>query len=196
MRFHKSIKIAPGVKLNFSKSGISSTVGGKGLSVNVGGKGAYLNTGIPGTGISNRTKLDGGNETKKRKTQPSAGFENAPQEIENASTGIEPETQETPFDISKAKKLRKGFGIAAIVFGILGLLSIPTVIWAIIYLAISGFLFLVWKGANNMIKKTESIQKDRMVQFSKNHWEEEQDDDEVDSPFADADKDLNVDKQR
>jgi hypothetical protein len=60
MRFRKSIKIAPGLKLNLSKSGISSTFGGKGLSVNIGGKGAYLNTGIPGTGISNRTKIIGG----------------------------------------------------------------------------------------------------------------------------------------
>jgi hypothetical protein len=59
MRFRKSVKIAPGIKLNFSKSGISSTFGGKGLSVNTGSRGTYLNTGIPGTGISNRTKIGG-----------------------------------------------------------------------------------------------------------------------------------------
>lgn len=59
MRFRKSIKILPGVKLNLSKSGISATVGIKGLSANVGSKGVYLNTGIPGTGIYNREKLVG-----------------------------------------------------------------------------------------------------------------------------------------
>ena len=60
MRFRKSIKICKGVRVNFSKSGVSTTIGGKGLSVNVGGKGAYLNTSIPGTGLYNSTKLGGG----------------------------------------------------------------------------------------------------------------------------------------
>jgi hypothetical protein len=59
MRFRKTIKIAPGFKLNISKSGISSTVGKRGLSANIGKNGTYLNTGIPGTGISNREKISG-----------------------------------------------------------------------------------------------------------------------------------------
>lgn len=59
-RFRKSVKIAPGVKLNLSKSGVSGTFGGKGASVNVGKDGAYLNTGIPGTGIYDRKKISGG----------------------------------------------------------------------------------------------------------------------------------------
>jgi hypothetical protein len=65
------------------------------------------------------------------------------------------EPHKNPPDISRIKKRRKGFWIAAIIFGIMGLLSIPTVIWAIIYLAISGFLFLAWKGANDIIKEAE-----------------------------------------
>ncbi|QIL78135.1 DUF4236 domain-containing protein [Hymenobacter sp. HDW8] len=48
-RFRKSFKIAPGLKLNVSKSGFSTTIGGRGASVNIGKKGAYLNTSIPGT---------------------------------------------------------------------------------------------------------------------------------------------------
>jgi hypothetical protein len=59
-KFRKSVKIAPGVKLNLSKSGVSGTFGVKGASVNVGKDGAYLNTGIPGTGIYDRKKLGGG----------------------------------------------------------------------------------------------------------------------------------------
>jgi hypothetical protein len=58
-RFRKSVKIAPGVKLNLSKSGVSGTFGAKGASINVGKDGAYLNTGIPGTGIYDRKKLGG-----------------------------------------------------------------------------------------------------------------------------------------
>ena len=56
-RFRKYIKIAPGVKLNISKSGVSTTIGGKGASVNIGKNGAYLNTSIPGTGLYNRQKI-------------------------------------------------------------------------------------------------------------------------------------------
>jgi hypothetical protein len=63
MRLRKSIKIAPGFKINLSKSGVSTTIGGKGLSANIGSRGAYLNTGIPGTGISNRTRLDSDSST-------------------------------------------------------------------------------------------------------------------------------------
>jgi len=59
MRLRKSIKIAPGVKVNLSKSGVSGTLGGKGASVNVGKNGAFLNTSIPGTGIYNRQKISG-----------------------------------------------------------------------------------------------------------------------------------------
>lgn len=56
-RFRKYINVAPGVKMNLSKSGVSTTIGKKGVSVNVGKDGAYLNTSIPGTGLYNRQKL-------------------------------------------------------------------------------------------------------------------------------------------
>nr|VFJ98074.1 MAG: Protein of unknown function (DUF4236) [Candidatus Kentron sp. LFY] len=59
MRFRKSVKIAPGVKINFSGSGASMTVGPRGASVNVSSRGTYLNAGIPGTGLSSRTRLSG-----------------------------------------------------------------------------------------------------------------------------------------
>ena len=49
----------PGVTLNFSRSGISTTVGVPGASINLGKKGAYLNTGIPGTGLYDRKRLGG-----------------------------------------------------------------------------------------------------------------------------------------
>lgn len=57
IRFRKTIKVAPGIKLNLGKTGISTTVGKKGLSVNMSKRGTYLNTGIPGTGLSSRTKM-------------------------------------------------------------------------------------------------------------------------------------------
>lgn len=57
MRFRKSIQIGKGIRLNFSKSGVSLTVGGKGVSANVGKKGVYVNTSIPGTGLYDRKKI-------------------------------------------------------------------------------------------------------------------------------------------
>lgn len=56
-RFRKTIKIAPGIKINLSKSGFSTTVGTRGASVNYGKNGAYLNTGIPGTGLFSRQRI-------------------------------------------------------------------------------------------------------------------------------------------
>lgn len=57
-RFRRSVKIAPGVKLNLGKTGMSLTAGRRGASVTFSSKGTYGNIGIPGTGISYRTRLD------------------------------------------------------------------------------------------------------------------------------------------
>jgi hypothetical protein len=51
-RFSKSFKIAPGVKLNLSKSGLSTSIGRRGASVNIGKRGVRSTVGIPGTGLS------------------------------------------------------------------------------------------------------------------------------------------------
>lgn len=51
--FRKSLKIAPGVRLNITKKGISSlSIGGKGARVNLGKKGTRTTVGLPGTGLS------------------------------------------------------------------------------------------------------------------------------------------------
>jgi hypothetical protein len=55
--YRKRIKIIPGVYLNLSKSGISTSIGVKGANVTFSKEGTYLNTGIPGTGIYNRSKI-------------------------------------------------------------------------------------------------------------------------------------------
>lgn len=58
IRFRKRIRLLPGVTLNLSKSGVSTTVGPRGASVNIGKRGTYLNTGLPGTGLYSRERLD------------------------------------------------------------------------------------------------------------------------------------------
>ena len=55
--FRRRKKIAPGVYINMSKKGISTTIGPKGASMTFGPNGTYLNTSIPGTGMYNRRKI-------------------------------------------------------------------------------------------------------------------------------------------
>lgn len=60
MKFRRRAKLFPGVYLNFSKSGISTTIGFRGASINFSNRGTYLNTSIPGTGLYDRRKIGGG----------------------------------------------------------------------------------------------------------------------------------------
>jgi tetratricopeptide (TPR) repeat protein len=59
-RFHKSISILPGVRINLSKSGPSLSVGKPGSTVNIGGKGIRTTVGAPGTGMSYTTQKSWG----------------------------------------------------------------------------------------------------------------------------------------
>lgn len=51
-RFHRSVKILPGVRLNFNKSSTSISIGGRGFHKTISSTGRVTNTvGIPGTGL-------------------------------------------------------------------------------------------------------------------------------------------------
>lgn len=94
MKFRRRVKLFPGVNLNLSKSGISTTIGGRGASVNFSKKGAFLNTGIPGTGLYDRRKIGSG---KKKNVTPSARkpVDKQPMEISDAIKSDEAETLTT-----------------------------------------------------------------------------------------------------
>jgi|JI10StandDraft_1071094.scaffolds.fasta_scaffold18021_2 hypothetical protein len=58
IRFRRRIKLAPGLHLNVSGSGLSLSAGPRGASMTFGGRrGAYMNTGIPGTGLYARQRV-------------------------------------------------------------------------------------------------------------------------------------------
>lgn len=63
LRFQKRIKVAPGVRVNLSLGGISTSLGPKGASLTVSKNGVHGNAGIPGTGLSARKKLSGWGKT-------------------------------------------------------------------------------------------------------------------------------------
>lgn len=69
--YRKRVKIAPGVHLNFSKNGMSTSIGPKGAKVTFGKNGTYMNTSIPGTGLYSRQKISG-----RKGTSPNIGINN------------------------------------------------------------------------------------------------------------------------
>ena len=54
LRFHRSVRVLPGMRLHLSQRGVSTTLGVPGLSMNVGRHGARPNVGLPGTGLAYR----------------------------------------------------------------------------------------------------------------------------------------------
>lgn len=57
LRFRRSIKIAPGVKINLGKKGISTSIGKRGAGITFGPNGTSTHVGIPGTGVSYTKKV-------------------------------------------------------------------------------------------------------------------------------------------
>jgi len=58
-RFRKSIKLFPGIRINLSKSGVSTSVGVPGATVNFSDKGTRTTVGLPGTGMSYSERISG-----------------------------------------------------------------------------------------------------------------------------------------
>jgi hypothetical protein len=51
LRFRRSVKLFPGVRLNLGLHGAGLSVGPRGLHVGVNRRGMYSSAGIPGTGV-------------------------------------------------------------------------------------------------------------------------------------------------
>ena len=72
-KFRRSVKIMPGVKLNFSKRGVSTTFGVKGARYTMGSGGRRTaSVGIPGTGISYVTTRN--KHTARKVSQNAVGY--------------------------------------------------------------------------------------------------------------------------
>ncbi len=71
-RFRRSVRIVPGLRLNFGKGGLTSlSVGRRGITANIDAKGIKTTFSVPGTGLSYSTKRTG-QDTKNGKT-PTVG---------------------------------------------------------------------------------------------------------------------------
>jgi hypothetical protein len=77
-RFRRSVKILPGIRINLSRSGISTSVGVRGAHVTLGRGNVRTTVGVPGTGLSyteshNMHSEAAANESAPESTQPSGG---------------------------------------------------------------------------------------------------------------------------
>ena len=72
LRLFRRIKIAPGITLNLSKSGLSASAGVRGARVTLGPRGVRRTVGIPGTGVSytENSSLSGSSRTRRSSTRP------------------------------------------------------------------------------------------------------------------------------
>ena len=51
-RFYRRFRIAPGLRINLSKSGVSTSIGRRGAWFTIGPRGTRETLGVPGTGVS------------------------------------------------------------------------------------------------------------------------------------------------
>ena len=86
--FRRRKKIAPGVYINMSKKGISTTVGPKGASMTFGPNGTYLNTSIPGTGMYNRQKIGGKGAQTTTSRNSSSMYYNSSKETNSGCSSV------------------------------------------------------------------------------------------------------------
>ena len=73
LRYRKQIKLLPGVKLNISKSGFSTSIGKPGNTLNISSRGVKSTVGLPGTGLSYSQMLTKG---KRRGSSRSSSRQN------------------------------------------------------------------------------------------------------------------------
>lgn len=67
-RFRKTVKITKGIKVNFSKSGASLSLGGRGHSLNFSSRGTRSTVGIPGSGLSYSSLVSSKNSNRSKST--------------------------------------------------------------------------------------------------------------------------------
>lgn len=60
IRFRRTLHVLPGVHLNVSKHGISTTVGARGMHLTFNRYGVRQSVGLPGTGLSETSYIAGG----------------------------------------------------------------------------------------------------------------------------------------
>jgi Protein of unknown function (DUF4236) len=82
IRIRKSINLFPGVKMNFSKGGVSISVGRKGFHLNFSKRGVRQTVGLPGSGISESSYIFKNKEDEDKDQKESEKEERSSEEAE------------------------------------------------------------------------------------------------------------------
>lgn len=115
LRFRKSIKIAPGVKLNIGKKSIGLSAGAKGAHVSINSKGRVTKSiGIPGTGVSyvSSSKIGKSKKSVSSNTAKASYAASAENEQSSATSNVSSEPKEKKGE----KHILRWFGYLLIVF--------------------------------------------------------------------------------
>ncbi|MCI9249891.1 MAG: DUF4236 domain-containing protein [Dorea sp.] len=82
LRFRKSIKIAPGVKVNLNRNSVSTTIGTKGIHYTANSKGTKtISAGIPGSGLSYTSRVSKEHRRSQRRNTATSGYSSADNQI-------------------------------------------------------------------------------------------------------------------
>ncbi len=95
-RFQRRIKIAPGLTLNLSKSGLGLSAGVRGARVSVGSRGTHSHVGLPGTGLAYRKKISPYGSRKPSPRQSQSGAIPVPDE-QSFTIQVDEDSGETTF---------------------------------------------------------------------------------------------------
>jgi hypothetical protein len=79
-RFRRSLRLFPGVRVNLSRSGVSTSIGGRGAHITMGHGQVRETVGLPGTGLS-YTHVEGTHQAHQEghsETQPQPGSDVLP----------------------------------------------------------------------------------------------------------------------
>lgn len=135
--YRKRVKIAPGVHLNFSKNGVSTSIGPKGAKVSFGRNGTYMSTSIPGTGLYSRQKIGGGIGSSSTSNSTNSSNNNG--------------------------CLKTGLSIVLIIVGLCLIIGkTPTsIILGFLFMFLGGFVFLKYIFADN---KNDSLEVNNLIE--------------------------------
>jgi tetratricopeptide (TPR) repeat protein len=101
-RFQKSFNILPWVKLNFSKTGVSASIGPKGARVITGPRGTFVSLDLPGSGTYFRRKIGSSSSDDKEPKPTDEKTENADS---TQQSNVKSEQPQSPVDVGVVDRL-------------------------------------------------------------------------------------------
>lgn len=160
LRFRRSVKIAPGLRLNFGKRGLSLSAGPRGATITAGTHGVRTTAGLPGSGLSVTRKLP-----------PSKGRATAADQPQ--AEAAEPIDPTLPARMGIDRSRRRGVlmiaGVGTLFVGMAACVPTPTGLGALVGLI--GFLLLVVGSQTPTRDGLAVIERDRRLELLRAYGE-------------------------